>query len=85
LLEGYLFYEAQQAGVGDYFLDSLYADIHGLTVFAGIHAKAFPGIYRTFSTRFPFGIYYVLDGDLASVVAVLDTRQDPKAIRARLT
>ncbi len=27
----------------------------------------------------------LLEGDLASVVAVLDTRQDPKSIRARFT
>jgi plasmid stabilization system protein ParE len=84
LLEGYWFYEAQQTGIGDYFLNSLYADIHSLTVFAGIHAKAYPGTHRTFSARFPFGIYYVLEGDLATVVAVLDTRQNPSAIRDRL-
>ena len=29
LLEGYVFYEQQQAGIGDYFLDSLSADIAG--------------------------------------------------------
>ena len=27
LLEGYAFYEQQQAGIGEYFLDSLFADI----------------------------------------------------------
>ena len=85
LLDGYWFYEAQQAGIGDYFLDSLYADIHSLTVFAGIHAKAYPGVFRTLSARFPFGIYYVLDRDLATVVAVLDTRRNPSAIRSRLS
>jgi plasmid stabilization system protein ParE len=85
LLDGYWFYEAQQIGIGDYFLDSLYADIHSLTVFAGIHAKAYPGIYRTLSARFPFGIYYMTDGDTATVVAVLDTRRNPKTIRSRLS
>ena len=32
LLEGYVFYERQQAGIGDYFLDSLYADIDALAL-----------------------------------------------------
>ena len=27
LVEGYLFYDAQQAGLGAYFLESLYSDI----------------------------------------------------------
>lgn len=39
LLEGYVFYEKQQSGVGDYFLDSLYADIDSLALYAGIHPK----------------------------------------------
>ncbi len=40
LLEGYVFYERQQAGVGDYFLDSVYADIDALALYAGIHHGA---------------------------------------------
>ena len=85
LLAGYWFYEAQQVGIGNYFLNSLCADIHSLTVFAGIHAKAYRGIYRTFSARFPFGIYYVIDGRLVTVVAVLDTRRNPRTIRSRIS
>ena len=64
---------------------SLYADIHSLTVFAGIHAKAYRGIYRTFSARFPFGIYDVIDDRLVTVVAVLDTSRNPRTIRSRIS
>jgi hypothetical protein len=32
------FYESQQAGLGDYFLDSLFADIDALLLYAGVHA-----------------------------------------------
>jgi hypothetical protein len=39
LLEGFAFYEEQQAGIGEYFLDSLFADIDALVLFAGIHPK----------------------------------------------
>ncbi len=38
LLEGYAFYETRQAGIGEYFLDSLFADIDALALFAGIHS-----------------------------------------------
>jgi hypothetical protein len=85
LLEGYVFYEQQQAGVGDYFLDSLYADIDALALYAGIHPR--PGgtrLHRTLATRFPFAIYYDLTGDTATVVAVLDCRQNPDSIVQRL-
>ncbi len=34
--------------------------------------------------RFPYGVFYVLDGQSISIVAVLNLRQDPTAIRATL-
>jgi hypothetical protein len=37
LNEGFLFYEAQEPGLGDYFIACLRADIEGLKVSAGAH------------------------------------------------
>lgn len=85
LLEGYAFYEQQQPGVGDYFLDSLFADIDALTLFAGIHPKPDGRLHRTLSKRFPFAIYYEVREDTATIVAVLDCRQNPGSITERLT
>ncbi len=39
LNEGFLFYEAQEFGLGDYFTACLRADIEGLKVTAGIHRE----------------------------------------------
>lgn len=39
LNEGFWFYEAQESGLGDYFLTQLRADIDGLKITAGIHRK----------------------------------------------
>ena len=36
LVDGFRFYEAQQSGLGSYFLDSLYSDIDSLSLYAGI-------------------------------------------------
>lgn len=84
LLEGYAFYEQQQSGIGDYFLDSLFADIDALALFAGIHPKPVGRLHRTLSKRFPFAIYYEVREDTATVVAVLDCRQNPASITERL-
>ena len=81
LLNGYAFYEAQDSGVGDYFLQSLASDIDSLGLYAGIHPKYHLGLYRTASKRFPFSIYYRFDGKTATVAAVLDARRNPKTIR----
>ena len=37
LMEGFLFYEKQSEGLGNYFLDTLFSDIDSLTINAGIH------------------------------------------------
>ena len=83
LLEGYVFYDRQQAGVGDYFLDSLYADIDALALYASIHPKPDGRLHRSLADRLPFAIYYELKGDVATVVAVLDCRQNPASITER--
>ena len=83
LAAGFAFYEKQQAGLGAYFLDSLFADIDSLALYAGIHRKAF-GLYRLIARTFPFAIYYVVEDNTARVNAVLDCRRDPKWIRRKL-
>ena len=42
------------------------------------------GLHRKISDRFPFSIYYRVEGNLVDVVAILDARQDPNATSQRL-
>ena len=83
LADGRDFYERQGAGVGEYFLDSLFSDIDSLALYAGIHRKVF-GFHRLLSKRFPYAVYYQFDGRNTIVYRVLDLRQDPRKIRAAL-
>lgn len=61
LREGSDFYERQNPALGDYFLDSLFSDIDSLLLYAGIHRKVY-GYHRALSKRFPYAIYYAMDG-----------------------
>ncbi|MDD2759897.1 MAG: type II toxin-antitoxin system RelE/ParE family toxin [Methylomonas sp.] len=81
---GKKFYDANQIGIGDYFFDSLLADIESLSLYAGIHGKQF-GLYRMLAKRFPYAIYYDLNEEFIIVLAVLDLRCKPSWIRRRLT
>jgi hypothetical protein len=83
LAAGRRFYDRHQKGVGDYFFDSVFADIDSLTLYAGIHRIVF-GFHRKPATRFPFAIYYRVIGDQAVVFRVLDCRPDPERIRKAL-
>ncbi|WP_460594791.1 type II toxin-antitoxin system RelE/ParE family toxin [Geomonas sp. Red276] len=84
LIDGFRFYEKQEAGLGRRFLDSLFDDIELLPELAGIHPVLFGTYHRMLAKHFPFAIYYKLDVDLVSVYAVLDCRRNPAWTRKRL-
>ena len=84
LITGFRFYERQAAGLGRYFLDSLFADIDLLASNGGAHAKAFH-YHRSLSTRFPFAIYYRVEAGTVRVRAILDCRRKPSWIRRKLS
>jgi hypothetical protein len=84
LMNGYKFYEKQSEGVGEYFLDSLFSDIDSLVINAGIHPIYYEKYHRMLSKRFPFAIYYKVEGQVAVVYAVLDCRRNPAWLRKKL-
>ena len=84
LNDGFLFYEAQQSGLGDYFATCLRADIEGLCVYGGIHPVVYRDYHRLLSRVFPYGIFYTMQEDGVVVWAVIDLRRDPEWIRHRL-
>ncbi|MCL2105110.1 MAG: type II toxin-antitoxin system RelE/ParE family toxin [Kiritimatiellaeota bacterium] len=83
LLNGFTFYESQESGLGDYFLNTLFGDIDSLKLYAGIHSKVF-GFHRLLSSRFPYAIYYSLHNETVFVIAVLDCRRNPVRAETRL-
>jgi len=83
LVDGYRFYESQEPGVGEHFLNSIFADIDSLRRYAGIH-KIIRGKYRMLARKFPFAIFYTIADDMIEVRAVLDLRRNPTWIRKRL-
>ena len=85
LVDGYFFYEKQSAGIGTYFLETIYADIDTLTHSAGIHPIYFGGYHRLLVSRFPFAVYYSISEDTVLIYAVLDCRREPAWIRFKLT
>ena len=84
LNDGFLFYEAQAIGLGDYFAACLKADIEGLKISAGVHRVVYEDYHRLLSRVFPYGIFYTLKGEVAVVWAIIDLRRDPAWIREHL-
>lgn len=84
IADGYLYYESQESGVGAYFEKSVMADIRSLQIYAGVHEIHFQHYHRMIASRFPFAIFYEVEGEVIRVFAVLDTRRDPEWISKRL-
>lgn len=84
LAAGREFYDRQGEGLGDYFFDSVFADVDSLSLYGGIHLRV-SGYHRRLASRFPYAIYYRVNGpDEVVVYRVLDCRQDPAKISAAL-
>jgi hypothetical protein len=81
LVEGYWFYERQQPGLGAYFRNSIYADLHALEQAAGVHRIVYKNYHRALAARFPFAGYYSVSEQTAFVRAIVDCRRDPTWIR----
>ena len=82
--EGRKFYAQQGEGLGEYFLDSLFPDLDSLNLYGGIHRRVF-GCHRLLAKRFPYAVYYRLEGkEIVVVWRVLDLRQNPEKIRRAL-
>ena len=84
LNEGFLFYEVQEFGLGDYFLSHLRADIEGLKVTGGIHQIVYDDYHRVLSRVFPYAIFYTYKDNIAVVWAIVDCRRDPAWIEAHV-
>ncbi len=83
LNDGKAFYDRRRPGIGDYFWDSLLADIESLVVYAGIHSRK-QGLHRMLAKRFPYAVYYEIADDVIYIVAVLPMRRDPSWITGKL-
>jgi hypothetical protein len=84
LNHGFLFYEAQEAGLGEYFAARLRADIEGLRLSAGVHRVMYRDYHRLLSKVFPHGIFYTIQQECAVIWAIIDLRRSPEWIRERL-
>ncbi|WP_017395602.1 type II toxin-antitoxin system RelE/ParE family toxin [Acinetobacter haemolyticus] len=76
LEKGRNFYEKQQQDLGEYFLDSMFADIESLQLYMGIHSQ-YLGYYRLLAKRFPYAIYYKVVEMEIQIWRILDCRAQP--------
>jgi hypothetical protein len=83
LEDGWHFYEDQEHGAGDLFLQSTLAGIRDLPDTYGIHPHQ-GRFFRLLLKKFHRGIYYTVESDRLLIHRVIDLRRDPQWIRREL-
>ncbi len=81
--KGHEYYDEKSAGLGRYFSDSIFSELDSLRIYAGIHIKTTEH-YRFLAKRFPYAIYYRIEGETIFIDAILDCRSNPRTINSRL-
>ncbi|PZX47599.1 type II toxin-antitoxin system RelE/ParE family toxin [Algoriphagus chordae] len=83
--ESYIWYETQQIGLGEKFLESINAAAQTIISNPKTYRIRYKKIVRAFVVnRFPYLILYVVNGNNIDVIAVFNTNQHPKKWKKRL-
>ena len=77
---GYRWYEERSSGLGDQFLEELYADIGGIPLNPLLYEVVRQRVRRRLLRRFPYAIYFSLEEDQILVLGVFHCARDPQVI-----
>ena len=76
-------YDAQSPGLGDSFVSALEQIVDLVAALPEAFPEIAVGLRRALLSRFPYALYYRLDGSVIDVIACLHTRQSPSRWRSR--
>ncbi|MCX6639388.1 MAG: type II toxin-antitoxin system RelE/ParE family toxin [bacterium] len=80
----YQWYEEQHTGLGEDFLLCVEAGLSQIQTFPNLNPEVEENIRRNLIRRFPYGIFYIIDNNIITVLAVLHFRRNPKEWKKRL-
>ena len=82
--EAYGWYEDHQEGLGDEFLRSVREGLNRIQSHPLSYATLRRGARHTMLDRFPYGLYYRVEGDTVVVFACYHSSRDPKGWQNRM-
>lgn len=78
LQSAYDWYEEQQFGLGDTFLNQIDQSFNEILNNPKAFQKRYKKVRMNFTQQFPFGVHYKIEQNKIVVLAVLHTNRDPK-------
>ena len=83
LLEAQRWYEAQQSGLGGEFRAAIDSVFRRLIENPQLHPLVYRGLRRAVVRRFPYLVYFNVEGEVIKVVACLHSRRRPDLVFSR--
>jgi plasmid stabilization system protein ParE len=84
LAEAFRWYEDRGPGLGERFLLSVEAVIAAIRRYLRAFAVVRKQVRRVLLRRFPYGVFYFLDGDTVVVLAVFHAKRHPRRWQDRV-
>ncbi|QSV56072.1 MAG: type II toxin-antitoxin system RelE/ParE family toxin [Dolichospermum sp. UKL201] len=81
--DAYNWYQSQQTGLGDEFLDCVDNMLNRICQMPESYAIVYLDVRRTVVRRFPYAIYYRIVSSRVIVTAIFHSRRDPKSWQTR--
>ena len=74
----FAWYEKQRRGLGFEFLDCVEVSLNNIQSFPEMYEKNYSHFRRCVVRRFPFSVFYTIEGNEIVIHSVFDNRQDPE-------
>jgi len=73
-------YEKQRRGLGFDFLDCVEVSLKSIQSFPEMYENVYSNFRRCVIRRFPFSVFYTIEGDEIVIHSIFDNRQDPQKL-----
>ncbi len=83
LAQAKAWYDGQRQGLGEEFLLCVEEAFEGIRRMPTAHNKVFQELRRALIRRFPYAVFYRVDDEQITVVAVYHSRRDPRGWQSR--
>jgi plasmid stabilization system protein ParE len=77
-------YDAQRPGLGDEFIDEFMRTVGRIADMPESYRKTYMEARQASINRFPYYVFYLVDEDMVSIVAVIHQHRDPQVWESRL-
>jgi plasmid stabilization system protein ParE len=84
LAEAFDYYEAQLAGLGREFVAAVERQFERIVDNPALYQVQHRGVRRAVMRRFPYGVFYLIEGEAVVVLAIEHQARDPEHWKQRL-